>query len=117
MTDTSAGPVRSPDRPPDPDRGEATASDRPIQPEDIPGIRLIIGGVVVAVLAPLFGLLVGTMIGTGGAQDAPLPAVYVWLVGGIAIGALGALVAIIGGVRLVRRRQDRAGRSTRQEPR
>src|SRR3546814_1350262 len=61
-----------------------------------------------------FGFLVGSMIGTGADHEGPLPAVYVWLVGGIAVGALGALIAIIGGLRLVRRRHDRAGRRSEE---
>lgn len=83
--------------------------DRPLQPEDLPGIYLIAGGVLVAVLAPLFGFLGGSMVGTSGGGDS-VDRLFLWLTGGLVLGGLGAIVAFLGGLKLVRSRRRDAGR-------
>lgn len=85
-------------------------ADRLVQPDELPGIHRIILGTVIAVLAPLFGFLGGSMVGAeGGETVQPL---YYWLMGGIVVGGIGTLIAIVGGVRLVRaRRESRARRA------
>jgi len=89
-------------------RSEQEAEDRLLQPGDLPGIHRIIIGTVIAVLAPLFGFLGGSMAGAeGGDTVQPL---YFWLMGGILVGGVGALVAVLGGVRLVRARRERRAR-------
>jgi hypothetical protein len=59
-----------------------------------PGVWLIIGGAVVAALGPLFGFLVGTMIGTSGKDD--VDAMFVALFVGILVGGLGVAAALLG---------------------
>ncbi|UNX54879.1 hypothetical protein MF406_00835 [Georgenia sp. TF02-10] len=95
------------------DGGEPTeraGSSRPL-----PGIRLVIGGVIVAVLAPLFGFLGGSMAGTSGTGDLADP-VYLFLVGGIVIGGVGAVVAIVSGLRLARALSTRPARAPDDAP-
>ncbi|MCK6211140.1 hypothetical protein KZX45_11355 [Georgenia sp. EYE_87] len=89
-------------------RSGSPAEDRPLQPGDLPGIHRILIGTVIAVLAPLFGFLGGSMAGAeGGDTVQPL---YFWLMGGIFVGGVGALIAVLGGVRLVRARRERRAR-------
>ncbi|MGV8967807.1 MAG: hypothetical protein ACOH2F_16200 [Cellulomonas sp.] len=70
-------------------------------PEPGRGVRSVILGALLAVLAPLFGFLGGTMAGTAGSLDTLDPLV-VWLVAGMAIGAIGVAIAIRGGLLWVR---------------
>lgn len=68
-----------------------------------PGVWLIIGGAVVAILGPLFGFLVGSMIGISGGDD--LDAIYLYLFVGIVVGGLGVGVLLLGVRRVLRERR------------
>ncbi|HHU09077.1 MAG TPA: hypothetical protein GXZ60_03535 [Intrasporangiaceae bacterium] len=73
-----------------------------------PGLWLIILGAIAAVLGPLFGFLGGSMIGQGDPEASVNP-MFLALFTGIVIGGIGTVVAILGGLRLLRRRaQDEA---------
>jgi hypothetical protein len=67
------------------------------------GIRPVILGSVLAALAPLAGFLGGSIVGDSGA-DGGLSPLFLWLFGGLLVGAVGAVVAIMGGLRWVRTR-------------
>ncbi|BBX18655.1 hypothetical protein [Mycolicibacterium duvalii] len=84
------------------DRGDEVAPGRPVVLEATPpGLwRALLGGAV-AVLAPLFGFLVGGMLGAGTTGDSMDP-MFLALFTGIVIGGLGVLVALSGGARLWR---------------
>lgn len=105
--DTGAGPGlgRAPDdRAPD-DRApddRASGDGRPVVLEPTPpGMWGMMLGTAVAVLAPLFGFLVGGMFGPGTTGDTVDP-MFLSLFTGIVIGGVGLLVAIAGGARLWR---------------
>ncbi|KUI22760.1 hypothetical protein AU193_10710 [Mycobacterium sp. GA-1285] len=72
-----------------------------------PGLWRALLGTAVAVLAPLFGFLVGGIFGAGTTGDSVDP-MFLSLFAGIVIGGLGVLVALSGGARLWRyfHRQD-----------
>lgn len=63
-----------------------------------PGLWMVLLGVSVAALAPLFGLLIGVMIGPD--YQAPLPPIYGGLLFGFLVGGIGVLVAALGGRRM-----------------
>lgn len=65
------------------------------------GIRAVVLGGVVMVLAPLFGFLGGSMAGGTGAPGTPDP-LAVWLLGGMVVGGAGGIVAILGLLRWMR---------------
>lgn len=93
MSDTRSGSVDPADHPtshPDPGRG----------------VRSVILGSLLAVLAPLFGFLGGSMAGTARSLD-ELDLLVVWLVVGLAIGAIGVAIAIRGGLLWVRANYSR----------
>jgi hypothetical protein len=69
-----------------------------------PGVWLIIGGAVIAILGPLFGFLVGSMIGI--ADGADLDAIYLYLFVGIVVGGLGVAVLLLGVRRVLRDRRE-----------
>ncbi len=65
-------------------------------------------GLALAGLGPLGGFLAGSMVGIGERTDGTSPvfsAIYLYLFIGIAIGALGVLMAGFGGLRLYRDRK------------
>lgn len=64
-----------------------------------PGFWLVLLGAGVAALAPLFGFLIGGIVGSTGERLNPL---FIALFLGILVGGLGVLAAILGGVRLWR---------------
>ena len=64
-----------------------------------PGLWAILLGVAVAALAPLFGFLIGSGMGSTDG-DATLSPLYWGLFAGVVIGALGVLAALVGGRRL-----------------
>jgi hypothetical protein len=86
-------------------RSEADDVDpyRPSDPGDFPGIHRIVIGTAIAVLAPLFGFLGGSVVGAEG--DDSVQPLFFWLVGGIIVGGVGALIAVLGGIRLFRHRR------------
>lgn len=65
-----------------------------------PGLWLVLIGAVVAVLAPLFGFLIGTALGPDTNGD--LSPLLVGLLIGILVGGLGAGLALAGGWRIYR---------------
>jgi hypothetical protein len=69
-----------------------------------PGVWLIILGVVLAALGPLFGFLVGSMVGIE--DDADLDAIYLYLFGGIVVGGIGVGLALLGIRRMLRDRRS-----------
>lgn len=102
MTDSVSGPARL-DEP-----GEGIDDGRPVVLEPTPpGMWRALLGTAVAVLAPLFGFLVGGIFGAGTTGDSVDP-MFLSLFAGIVIGGVGVLVALSGGARLWRHfhRQD-----------
>ena len=65
------------------------------------GIRLVVFGTLIAVFAPLAGFLGGTMVGSTGSVT-ELDPLFVWLFLGLMVGGVGAILAIVGGLRWVR---------------
>ncbi|MFC4062847.1 hypothetical protein ACFOWE_31535 [Planomonospora corallina] len=70
------------------------------------GLRMMILGAILAVLAPLAGFLGGSMAGhpRGGAGLSPL---FLWMFAGLIAGAIGAAIAVAGGLRWARARHER----------
>jgi hypothetical protein len=69
-----------------------------------PGIWLIIGGGVAAGLGPLFGFLVGSMLGST-TDTGDLSPIYLFLFIGIFVGGLGVGAVLLGVRRVVRDRR------------
>ena len=90
---------------PDPEIVDEAASSevgRPVVLEPTPpGTWRVLLGMAVAVLAPLFGFLVGGTLGAGTTGDSMDP-MFLSLFIGIVIGGVGVLVALSGGARLWR---------------
>lgn len=77
----------------------AHAPGRPVELTPAPrGLWMVLLGASVAALAPLFGFLVGVMVGPD--YQAPLPPIYGGLLFGFIVGGLGVLAAAVGGRRL-----------------
>lgn len=74
-----------------------------------PGLMMVIGGAAIAGLGPLFGLLVGTMLGST-TKTEDLDPIALFLILGIVIGGLGVLLALFGAHRLYRSNQAAADR-------
>lgn len=68
-----------------------------------PGLWLIIGGGVIAALGPLFGFLIGTMIGSTTDSD-DLDPIYLSLFGGLVVGGVGVALLLLGVRRVLRDR-------------
>jgi len=66
-----------------------------------PGMWLIIGGGLVAALAPMFGFLIGSVIGSTTNRD-DLSPIYLFLFGGIAVGGLGVGAVLLGARRVIK---------------
>lgn len=66
-----------------------------------PGFWMTLLGACLAAVAPLFGFLLGSMRGRPDANLAMDP-IYLGLFGGVLVGAVGVLLAVLGGVRLWR---------------
>ena len=80
------------------------AHGRQIRLEPVPpGVWLIILGVVLAALGPLFGFLLGSMIGIDEGDD--IDAIYLYLFAGIVIGGIGVGLALLGTRRVLRDRR------------
>lgn len=89
---------------PAPRRGATQGGDRSADPprrDRARGLRAAVLGGAVMVLAPLFGFLGGSMTGTSGAPDGLDPLVA-WLIGGMVVGGLGGIAAILGLLRWAR---------------
>jgi hypothetical protein len=70
-------------------------------PKDLPGVHRLVGGAIIAVLAPLFGFLGGSVSGADTTGE-KIGTLYYWLVAGLVIGSIGAVIAFMGGLRLQR---------------
>lgn len=70
-----------------------------------PGLWMVLLGVFVATLSPLFGFLWGGTFGLGEEGQALSP-IYIGLFLGVLVGALGVVVALLGGVKLYRHNQS-----------
>lgn len=78
------------------------APGRPVRLEPTPpGFRRLILGGALAVLAPLFGVLMGTSAGSEDTASAMDPLYWGFFIGGL-IGLIGLVVAATGGLRLIR---------------
>jgi hypothetical protein len=69
-----------------------------------PGIWLIIGGSVLAALGPLFGFLIGSMLGST-TDTGDLSPIYLFLFIGIVAGGLGVGAVLLGVRRVIRDRR------------
>lgn len=89
----------------DPDtRAELSNTGRPIVLEPLPpGWWPVIGGTVLAALGPLFGFLVGSMIGQGDGEG--LSPLLLSLLGGFLLGAVGIAAALWGVYTILDRRR------------
>lgn len=63
----------------------------------------VIGGTVLAALGPLFGFLVGSMIGEGDGKG--MDPIQLWLLLGFLVGAVGVAVALMGAYTVLDRRR------------
>lgn len=70
-----------------------------------PGVWLIIGGGVVAALGPLFGFLIGSVLGST-TDMGDLSPIYLFLFGGLAVGGLGVGAVLLGARRVIRERRS-----------
>lgn len=78
------------------------APGRPVRLVPTPsGFWFVAGGIVVALLAPLFGILIGSSMGAEDPKARMVPLYWGFFIGS-AIGALGLLSAAIGALRLFR---------------
>jgi hypothetical protein len=83
-----------------------TSAGRPVTLTPVPpGVWLIIGGGVVAAFGPLFGFLIGSMIGST-TDTGDLSPIYLFLFAGIAIGGLGVGAALLGARRMIKDRRE-----------
>lgn len=72
-----------------------------------PGWWLVIGGTVLAALGPLFGFLIGSMIGEGDGDG--MDPIQLWLLLGFLAGAVGVAMALMGGYTILDRRRGEDG--------
>ena len=85
----------------DPDLGAG----RPVVLEPMPpGWWMVIGGTVLAALAPLFGFLIGSMVGEGDGEG--MDPIQLWLLLGFLLGAVGVGMALMGGYTIIDRRRS-----------
>lgn len=70
------------------------------------GLWWILLGGMLAILAPMFGFLIGTMVGENAAGSSFTP-VYMGLFIGVLIGSVGVLVAMAGGWKLYKANRER----------
>ncbi|WP_296606461.1 hypothetical protein, partial [Nocardioides sp.] len=97
----------------DPELHESTPdlrAGRPVVLEPMPpGWWLVIGGTVLAALGPLFGFLIGSMIGEGDGDG--MDPIQLWLLLGFLAGAVGVAMALMGGYTIIDRRRGEDGPS------
>ncbi|GGL15568.1 hypothetical protein [Planomonospora parontospora] len=92
---------------PNPNAGSGSGpASGPHEPPERRGLRTMVLGSILAVLAPLAGFLGGSMAGHGSGVTGLSP-LFLWMFGGLIIGAVGAVVAITGGLRWARARHTR----------
>lgn len=83
------------------DQSRPTASHRTeeLTPEDRAhrdsGIRMMVLGAVLAVLAPLGGFLAGSIVGPSRSLG-DYDAMFVWMFAGLLVGGIGAVVVLLG---------------------
>ena len=77
-------------------------------PDPSKGLRSVVLGSLLAVLAPLGGFLGGSMAGTSGPLDDVDP-LFIWLFVGMVVGGIGVAIAIRGGLQWVRANYARQG--------
>lgn len=75
----------------------------PARSDGMPGVAVMILGAVIAVLAPLFGLLGGSMAGSPDPDSTGQ--LFQYFVGGLLIGGVGAVIMFLGFVRFRRWRR------------
>lgn len=97
----------------DPELHESTPdlrAGRPVVLEPMPpGWWLVICGTVLAALGPLFGFLIGSMIGEGDGDG--MDPIQLWLLLGFLAGAVGVAMALMGGYTIIDRRRGEDGPS------
>lgn len=71
-----------------------------------PGFWLTLIGVALAAIAPLFGFLIGSTLGST-SDDGLLSPLYWGLFIGVVIGGIGVLMAVFGGLRIWRNSRGR----------
>lgn len=80
-----------------------TDGGRPITLTPVPpGLWLVIGGLVVATLGPMFGFLLGTILGST-TQVGDLQPIYLFLFLGLLVGAVGIAMMLVGARRLYKK--------------
>ncbi len=98
----------------DPPPGTASLDDeRAVMPSDEDdleqlsgsGLRMLVLGALVMVLAPLAGFLAGSIVGDSQAHR--IDPLAVWLFGGLVVGGAGGIVAFLGGLRWLRANRGR----------
>ena len=90
------------------DRDLSSVQGRPIELTPVPrGVWLVILGGGVAALAPLFGFLIGSILGT---EDEPLgmTSIFLFLFLGFVVAGVGVGIAILGVRRVLRDRRTSA---------
>jgi uncharacterized membrane protein len=87
-----------------PAAGAQPRTDRP--PRSNRGLRAVVLGAVLAVLAPLFGFLGGSMAGAPSDSGGIAP-IYLWLWAGLVLGGVGAVIAFVGALRWLRANRGR----------
>ncbi|PRY29937.1 hypothetical protein [Pseudosporangium ferrugineum] len=89
----------------DPDLDPGPGEGRPIQLTPVPpGVWLVILGSGVAVLAPLFGFLIGSLLGTGNRALGMSP-IFLFLFLGFLVAGGGLGLALLGVRRILRDRR------------
>ena len=72
-----------------------------------PGWWMVIGGTVLAALGPLFGFLIGSMVGEGDGEG--MDPIQLWLLLGFLAGGVGVAAALMGAYTIVDRRREGEG--------
>ncbi len=62
------------------------------------GIRMMVVGAVLAVLAPLGGFLAGSIVGPSRSMG-DYDAMFIWMFAGLLVGGIGAVVVLLGMLR------------------
>lgn len=75
----------------------------PARSDGTPGVAIMVLGAVIAVLGPLFGLLAGSMAGSPDPDSTGQ--LFQYFVGGLFVGAVGAVILYLGFVRYQRWRR------------